>query len=84
MMEEGHQPRPHRSPENSLNSDLVNDIIRTVSLSDGFFKHQQIGEADLTTDEKSKISSELLTSKPAVFLSSLTFLHNFKMRFNRY
>ena len=69
MMEEGNQPRPHRSPENSLNSDLVNDIIRTVSLSDGFFKHQQIGEADLTTDEKSKISSELLTSKPAVFLS---------------
>merc|ERR1712172_98981 len=67
MMEEGHQQ--HSSDENSLDSDLVNDIIRTVALSDGFFRHQQIGEADLTTDEKSKISSELLTSKPAVFLS---------------
>ena len=59
----------HNSLKNSIDTDLVTDIIRVVSHSDGFFRHQQIGEADLTTEEKSKISSELLASKPAVFLS---------------
>ena len=60
----------HKQPtSDSFDTDLANDIIRVVSLSDGFFRHQQIGEADLTTEEKSKISSELLASKPAVFLS---------------
>ena len=58
-----------KSQENSPETDLVTEIIRTVSLSDGFFKHQQIGEADLTTEEKSKIATELMLSKPAVFLS---------------
>ena len=57
----------HKSPGND--ADLVSDIIRIVSHSDGFFRHQQIGEEDLTTDEKAKICSELLSSKPTVFLT---------------
>lgn len=49
--------------------DILADIIKTVSLSDGFFKHQQIGEPDLTVDDKAKIASDLVSSKPGVFLS---------------
>ena len=43
--------REHKQASNSLDTDLVTDIIRVVSLSDGFFRHQQIGEADLTTEK---------------------------------
>ena len=49
--------------------DNLADIIRTVSVSDGFFKHQQIGEPDLTLEDKAKIASELIVTKPGVFLS---------------
>ena len=49
--------------------DILADIIKTVSLSDGFFKHQQIGEPDLTVDDKARIASDLVSSKPGVFLS---------------
>ena len=51
---EGEHKQPPIDPLDT-DTDLVNDIIRVVSLSDGFFRHQQIGEADLTTEEKSKI-----------------------------
>ena len=39
----------------SVSGDTLSDIIRTVSVSDGFFKHQQKDDPDLTVEEKSKI-----------------------------
>ena len=55
--------------ESEVRGDVLADIIKTVSLSDGFFKHQQRGEPDLTQDEKAQIATDLISSKPAVFLS---------------
>jgi len=43
-------------------------IIRTAVRSEGFFRHQQVGEGDLSEDEKKKIVTELVQNKPAVFL----------------
>merc|ERR1711973_771355 len=43
-------------------------IIRTAVRSEGFFRHQQVGEGDLSEDEKKKIVMELVQNKPAVFL----------------
>jgi len=52
-------------PEN----DLKATILEVAAASQGFFRHQQIGEPDLTTQEKRKIATDLLDHKPAVFLS---------------
>jgi len=57
------------SKQSEVTGDILADIIKTVSQSDGFFKHQQIGEPDLTQEEKAKIATDLVSSKPAVFLS---------------
>ena len=48
---------------------LLQDIIKTVSASEGFFRHQQKDEADLTLAQKSSIASDLLSSKPGTFLA---------------
>ena len=53
----------------SVSGDTLSDIIRTVSVSDGFFKHQQKDDPDLTVEEKSKIASDLISRKPDVFVS---------------
>merc|ERR1711879_286086 len=50
-------------------SGLLADIIKTVSASEGFFRHQQKDEADLTVEQKSRIASDLLATKPAIFLA---------------
>lgn len=44
-------------------------MLTRVANSDAFFKHQLITDPDLTFQEKLTISSELLDSKPSVFLS---------------
>ncbi|XP_002407564.3 coiled-coil domain-containing protein 97 [Ixodes scapularis] len=49
-------------------------ILDTVAASDGFFKHQQRNEPDLTYEEKRKIAEEILDSNTALFLQ----------RFSRY
>ena len=49
-------------------TDLLSSVLRTAAKSDGFFKHQQVGEADLNEVEKQKIVTDLLNSKPSVFL----------------
>ncbi|ELT95464.1 hypothetical protein CAPTEDRAFT_157459 [Capitella teleta] len=51
------------------NASLRVEIIQKAVNSDGHFKHQQIGEPDLTAEEKMTIASDLLDNKPAVFLS---------------
>jgi len=48
--------------------DVLASIISTAVKSDGFFRHQQVGEGDLATEEKEKIVKELVQSKPALFL----------------
>lgn len=50
-------------------NDLLQDIIKTAASSEGFFRHQQKDEPDLTVEEKSKIASDLLSAKPGLFLS---------------
>ena len=55
--------------EMSNGNGLLQDIIKTVTASEGFFRHQQKDEADLTLAEKSKIAGELLSSKPGTFLA---------------
>jgi len=50
-------------------SGLLEEIIKTVSASQGFFRHQQKEEPDLTLAQKSSIASDLLASKPGVFLA---------------
>ncbi|CAN7999598.1 unnamed protein product [Ixodes hexagonus] len=49
-------------------------ILDTVAASQGFFKHQQRNEPDLTYDEKRKIAEEILDANSALFLQ----------RFSRY
>jgi len=51
-----------------LNAGFRQRIIQVASASQGFFKHQQRGDPDLTRQEKQKIVSQLLDSRPAVFL----------------
>ena len=41
---------------------------QVASVSQGFFKHQQRGDPDLTKQEKQKIAAQLLDNRPAVFL----------------
>ncbi|XP_064485528.1 coiled-coil domain-containing protein 97-like [Ornithodoros turicata] len=48
--------------------DLRTKILDTVAASDGFFKHQQRGDPDLTYDEKRKIAEDLLDSNVVLFL----------------
>jgi len=48
--------------------DLMISVLKTAANSDGFFKHQQVGEKDLSMEEKKKIVRELISSRPAVFL----------------
>ena len=55
--------------EVSRETGLLEDIIKTVSASEGFFRHQQKDEADLTVEQKSRIASDLLATKPAIFLA---------------
>merc|ERR1719400_2461837 len=54
--------------EEDLDSDVLASIINTAVKSEGFFRHQQVGEGELGTDEKEKIVKELVQSKPALFL----------------
>merc|ERR1719151_81552 len=49
-------------------SDVLASIISTAVKSDGFFRHQQVGEGELVAEEKEKIVKELVQSKPALFL----------------
>merc|ERR1712037_462917 len=49
-------------------SDVLASIISTAVKSDGFFRHQQVGEGELAAEEKEKIVKELVQSKPALFL----------------
>ena len=44
-------------------------MLERVANSDGHFKHQQIGDPDLSPSEKTKIATDLLDTKPAVFLT---------------
>merc|ERR1719507_1042631 len=48
--------------------DVLASIISTAVKSDGFFRHQQVGEGELAAEEKEKIVKELVQSKPALFL----------------
>jgi len=50
------------------NASLRKRIIQVASASEGFFKHQQLGDPDLTKQEKHKIAAQLLNNRPAVFL----------------
>merc|ERR1719500_1871810 len=54
--------------EEELGSDVLASIIHTAVKSDGFFRHQQVGEGELAAEEKEKIVKELVQSKPALFL----------------
>jgi len=56
------------SEDSSDETDLLESVIRTAAMSDGFFRHQQVGEADLSSLEKEKIVRDLVSSRPAVFL----------------
>ena len=48
--------------------DLVPGLVKTASLSGGFFKHQQKDEPDLSVEEKENLAKDLLKNKPAVFV----------------
>merc|ERR1712096_123527 len=48
--------------------DLAPGLVKTASLSGGFFKHQQKDESDLSVEEKANLSRELLKNKPATFV----------------
>jgi len=65
---DGSNLEEQESEDSSDDIDILGSVIRTASNSDGFFKHQQVGEADLTLLEKEKIVKDLLSSRPAVFL----------------
>eukprot|EP00088_Acartia_fossae_P040887 TRINITY_DN4262_c0_g1_i4.p1 TRINITY_DN4262_c0_g1~~TRINITY_DN4262_c0_g1_i4.p1 ORF type:complete len:332 (-),score=92.83 TRINITY_DN4262_c0_g1_i4:81-1076(-) len=51
-----------------LNDSLRQRIIQVATGSQGFFKHQQLGDPDLTRQEKANIVTQLLDNRPAVFL----------------
>lgn len=56
--------------------EIRRQILDTVAASDGFFKHQQRGEPDLTYEEKREIAEKLLDSNAALFLQRFApFLH---------
>lgn len=57
------------SSTNPDNPVLRVKILSRVAMSDAHFKHQQIGEPDLTLDEKIIIAQELLDSDKVKFLS---------------
>jgi hypothetical protein len=61
--------------------DLLGSLLGTAARSQGFFRHQQVlrtggqvtvaaqvGEAELSGEERGRIVKELLASRPAVFL----------------
>ena len=48
--------------------DLVPGLVKTASLSGGFFKHQQKDEPDLSVENKENLAADLLKNKPAVFV----------------
>lgn len=48
--------------------DQRRQILDTVAASDGFFKHQQRGEPDLTYEEKREIARETLDTNVRLFL----------------
>jgi len=52
----------------NLKEDLLSGLIKTASVSEGFFRHQQIDEPDLTHEEKQIIVKDLILNKPATFL----------------
>jgi len=43
-------------------------ILKTAASSNGFFKHQQKDEPDLTYDEKLKIVEEVFNNRPSLFV----------------
>ena len=47
---------------------LLSSLINTASLSEGFFRHQQKDEPDLSLEEKQNIVHNLVQNKPAIFL----------------
>jgi len=47
---------------------LLSSLIKTASLSGGFFRHQQKDEPDLGLEEKQNIVQNLVQNKPAIFL----------------
>ena len=47
---------------------LLSGLIKTASLSGGFFRHQQKDEPDLSLEEKQNIVQNLVQNKPAIFL----------------
>jgi len=52
----------------SVNQDLLPGLLKTASLSGGFFRHQQKDEPDLSLEEKEHIVKDLLLNKPATFV----------------
>ena len=53
---------------NWLIKNVPNFFWQVASVSQGFFKHQQRGDPDLTKQEKQNIAAQLLDNRPAVFL----------------
>ncbi|XP_077522832.1 coiled-coil domain-containing protein 97-like [Amblyomma americanum] len=56
------------SAEAEVAADQRRQILDTVAASEGFFKHQQRGEPDLTYEEKREIAANLLDSNVPLFL----------------
>jgi len=54
--------------EENLADTMKLRIIQVASGSDGFFRHQQIGDPDLTKKDKVCIVTDLLENKPSTFL----------------
>uniref|UniRef100_G3MR78 CCD97-like C-terminal domain-containing protein n=1 Tax=Amblyomma maculatum TaxID=34609 RepID=G3MR78_AMBMU len=56
------------SAEGEVAAEQRRQILDTVAASEGFFKHQQRGEPDLTYEDKREIAANLLDSNVPVFL----------------
>eukprot|EP00088_Acartia_fossae_P024160 TRINITY_DN25123_c0_g1_i1.p1 TRINITY_DN25123_c0_g1~~TRINITY_DN25123_c0_g1_i1.p1 ORF type:complete len:313 (+),score=45.01 TRINITY_DN25123_c0_g1_i1:39-941(+) len=61
-------PESKETKAQSNECSLKQRIIQVACASKGFFKHQQVGDPDLTKEEKHKIVVELLEQKPEIFL----------------
>ena len=49
--------------------DIKSDMLDRVARSDGHFKQQQKGEAEIDYEEKLRICSDMLEAKPVAFLT---------------
>jgi len=63
------EERDSEPPEEENFADTMKlRIIQVASGSKGFFRHQQIGDPDLTKQDKISIVTDLLENKPSTFL----------------